>query len=487
VSARGPVILAIDLGTTEAKAGLIGADGRLVGRARASYPIDVDTGHGRAEQDPEAWWAALVGVTRRLVGDDGERIAAVCIVGQGPTMVPVDAQGRATHPALTWMDSRATADAPELERATGLRGWSLGILPAARWLERNHPDAAAATRWYLNAWEWAAFRLSGVAAATRSFGQVLPEPAHVAAADLAADRLPPVADAGTMLGELTAAAAEALGLPAGLPVVAGTVDSFASFHGAGLTAAGDAVDTGGTSGGFAVYWDHAVQVPGIWAAPSPLPGRWFVGGAMTATGKALDWLDERVLAGGPGPDALIAEAASVPPGAGGLVFLPYLAGERSPIWDPAARGAFVGLTLAHGRPHLARAVLEAAALALRHLAAPIAEAGIRIDELTVTGGTARSDTWNQIKADVLQVPVAVPAVGEAAVLGAAILASVGLGWHADTLAAIRAMSRVDHRLEPDPAVRATYDELFAVYADLWPAIAPIVHRLGDLPPAGPYP
>jgi xylulokinase len=168
----------------------------------------------------------------------------------------------------------------------------------------------------------------------------------------------------------------------------------------------------------------------------------------------------------------------VPPAAGGLVFLPYLAGERSPIWDPAARGAFIGLTLAHGRAHLARAVLEAAALALRHLAAPIEEAGIRIEQLTVAGGTARGDTWNQIKADVLQVPVAVPAVREAAVLGAAILSSIGLGWHADTLAAIRAMTRVDHRLEPDSTLRATYDELFAVYTQLWPAIAPTVHRLG---------
>jgi len=478
VSARQPVILAVDLGTTEAKAGLIGADGQLVATARAGYPIDVDTGRGSAEQDPEAWWAALAAVTRELAAAGRERVAALCVVGQGPTMVPVDAEGRATHPALTWMDGRPAAEAPDLERVTGLRGWSLGIVPAARWLERNDPDAAAATRWYLNAWEWAAFRLSGVAAATRSFGQVLPEPADAAAAGLAAERLPPVVEAGSLVGELTPAAAEALGLPAGLAVVAGTVDSFASFHGAGLTDPGDAVDTGGTSGGLAVYWGHAVQVPGIWAAPAPLPGRWFVGGAMTATGKALEWLDGQVLAGGPGADALIAEAAGVPPAAGGLVFLPYLAGERSPIWDPAARGAFVGLTLAHGRAHLARAVLEAAALALRHLATPIAQAGIRIDELTVTGGTARGDTWNQIKADVLQVPVTVPAVREAAVLGAAILASIGLGWHADAPGAIRAMSRVDHRLEPDPSLRSTYDDLFAVYTQLWPAIAPIVHRLG---------
>ena len=205
---------------------------------------------------------------------------------------------------------------------------------------------------------------------------------------------------------------------------------------------------------------------------------------MTATGKAIDWLASSVLGGSATPDALIAEAASVAPGADGLVFLPYLAGERSPIWDPGARGAFVGLSLAHGRAHLARAVLEAAALALRHVAAPILAAGLRIDELVVTGGTARDDTWNRIKADVLGLTVAVPAARETAVLGAAIIGATAVGWHADVRAAIGAMVRIDHRLEPDPAPAARYDALYAAYTGLWPAIAPTVRSLRDLPRPG---
>jgi sugar (pentulose or hexulose) kinase len=260
------------------------------------------------------------------------------------------------------------------------------------------------------------------------------------------------------------------------------VDSFASFLGAGLLEAGDAVDTGGTSGGLAVYWDRLVAVPGSWVAPAPLPDRWIVGGAMTATGKALDWLADSVAGGTATPDSLLAEAAGVAPGADGLVFLPYLAGERSPIWDPGARGAFVGLTLAHGRAHLARAVVEAAALALRHVAAPILAAGLRIDHLVVTGGTARDDTWNRIKADVLGVPVAVPAVRETAVVGAAILGATAVGWHADVRAAIGSMVRIDHRLDPDPALAARYSALYDAYVGLWPAIAPTVRRLRELPP-----
>lgn len=476
--------MALDLGTTEVKGALVGRDGQVRAAARVGHPIDVDADGGRAEQDPDTWWRGIAAVCRTLMASEPAGVAAICCVGQGPTMVPVDQTGRSTHAAITWMDARPEREAADLADATGLAGWGLGILPAALWLERNDPVAASRTRWYLNAWEWAALRLGGTAVTTRSYGQVLPEVQRAVLAGLATERLPPVVDAGTVLGDVGAAAAEVLGLPRGVPVVAGTVDSFAGFHGAGLTDAGQAIDTGGTSGGLALYWDAPVEVPGSWVAPAPLPGRWFVGGAMTATGKALDWLDDSVLSGGPGSATLIAEAAAVPPGAAGLLFLPYLAGERSPIWQPHARGAFVGLTLAHGRAHLARAVLEAAALALRHVAAPILAAGLRIDELRVTGGTARGDTWNQIKADVLGVPVAVPAVRDTAVLGAAILAATGCGWQPDVRTAIDRMVRVDHYLEPSAAHRGTYDALFEAYVACWPAIAPIVRRLRELPPAG---
>ena len=488
MSAREQAILAIDLGTSEAKAGLITREGRLIGSARAGYPLEVDATAGRAEQDPDEWWRAIGQVTHDLADRGLADVAAVCCVGQGPTMVPVDDSGRANHAAITWMDTRSAADAAPLEAATGLTGWGLGILPAARWLEREVPAAAEQTHWYLNAWEWAAFRMTGVAAASRSFGQLLPDPSEAATAGLAADRLAPVVDAGSVVGRLTAEAATQLGLAVGTPVVAGTVDSFASFHGAGLIDAGGAVDTGGTSGGLAVYWHEAIRAEGVWVAAAPLPGRWLLGGAMTATGKALDWLAEAMVGGAPvgelslqGPEALIVEAAAVPAGADGLVFLPYLAGERSPIWEPQARGAFVGLTLAHGRAHLARAVLEAAAFALRHVATPIVDAGVTIRELRVTGGTARTDTWNQIKADVLVLPVAVPEIRESSLLGAAILAATGIGWRPDVPSGIREMVRIDHRLEPNPANRAAYDAAFEAYVALWPAIAPIVHRMRRVP------
>jgi xylulokinase len=289
--------------------------------------------------------------------------------------------------------------------------------------------------------------------------------------------VPPPRAFGERLGQLRSAAADALGLPAGIPVIAGVNDGTASMLGAGLRVAGDAVDTGGASGGLGIYADRPVAANGLFVAPAPLPGRWVVGGAMAALGASVDWLREDVLRGGVDAQALLAEAAAVPPGARGLVFLPYLAGERAPLFDEGARGAFIGLTLSTGRAELARAVLESAAFAMRSVADPLAAAGAPIRELRPAGRRTPGDAWARIKADVLGVPVGIPSVGESAVVGAAILAAAGVGAFADLESAVASMTSVADLIEPDPAAHASYDDLYAVYRDLWPAIAPTVHAL----------
>jgi xylulokinase len=470
-------VLAIDLGTGLLKAGIVGLDGRVLAEARATHPTD----HGpeQAEQDPLAWWAAVVaGAGDLRAGAHDARVVAVAVVGQGPTCVAATADGTPTRPAIAWLDRRPVDVREELAVATGRPGWTLGILPAALWIERNEPAVAARTTHYLAAWEWLAMRLSGVAAATVTAGQTLPDPTVLARVGLPTARIPPATPAGTAIGALGADAAAALGLEPGIPVVAGTNDAFASCLGAGLLEAGHAIDTGGSAGGLAIYAAREPRVPGAWVAPAPLPDRWLVGGAMAATGAALDWLRDDILGGAAATEALDTEAAAVPAGADGLLFLPYLAGERSPIWDADARGAFVGLTVGHGRGHLVRAVLEAAAHALRHVAEPIAAAGFPMSELRVCGGGARSATWNRIKADVLGVPVAVPEVTETAMLGAAMLGAVGIDARADLRAAIASMVRVAERIEPDPATRAIHDARHAVYRELYPALRAAMHQLG---------
>jgi xylulokinase len=198
---------------------------------------------------------------------------------------------------------------------------------------------------------------------------------------------------------------------------------------------------------------------------------------MAATGRAVDWFRVEVLRGAATTATLIEEAGAIPAGADGVVFLPYLAGERSPIWDPAARGAFVGLALGHGRGHLTRAILEASAFAIRHVAESILAAGAEVRSMRVCGGPARSETWNQIKADVTGFAVEVPVVLETAVAGSAILAATGIGAWPDLPAAIGGMTRSARRLVPNPATRARYDATYDAYRRLHPAIAPIVREL----------
>lgn len=483
-----PVVVGIDLGTTRTKVGILALDGAPLGMARAGHATDIDPVVGRAEQDPDQWWAGLGSATRQAIenaavaldrtGDALDPIA-ICVVGHGPTLAAVDAVGRPVRPAITWLDSRARQEQAELEVATGLRGWALGVLPAARWLERQEPEAAARAAWYLNSWEALALRLSGRAATTLvPGGSVVPRDA-IASIELDTARLAPGAPSGTQLARLLPEAARHLGLAAGTPVVAGLNDAFASFHGARMLVAGDAIDVGGTAGGFGVYSERPIQVPGGFTTPAPMPGLFSVGGAMAATGAALDWLVADVLGGAVATGALIEEASRVEPGADGLVFLPYLAGERSPLWDPSARGAFVGLTLRHGRAHMARAVLEAAALAIRHVAEPMLAAGIEVRAMRACGGPARSDVWNQIKADVTGFTVEVPRVRETAAVGAGILAALGVRAHPALVTAIEAMTAIDRTFQPDPDRGQVYDRVFDAYVSLHPAIAPVIRRAID--------
>lgn len=464
-------VLGLDLGTTEAKALLVGLDGTPLGLGRA--PIRTEHGaDGRAEQDPRDWWRAIAAAVQAIEAlgpdatdpdsEDAVQVAAICGVGQGPTLAVVDEDASPLRAAITWQDRRAGG------------GW--GILPKIAWLGREDPDAAAEARWLLTSWDALGLWLTGEAAQTLQGHETAMAADALEAAGVRAAQVAAPLPFGQPLGWLRAEVAGALGLPAGIPVVAGVNDGTASMLGAGLRDPGDAVDTGGTSGGIGIYTDHEIVVPGLFVAPAPLPGRWVVGGAMAATGAAVDWI--RGVTGHTWTtDELFAAAAAVPAGAGGLVFLPYLAGERAPIDDERARGAFVGLTLAHRGEHLARAVLEAGAFALRHVAEPLVAAGAPLRELRLAGRPSPDDAWARIKADALGVPVAIPRIGNTAVLGAAILAAAGTGLHPGLEAAVVAMTGIDRRIDPDPALRARYDELFAVYRDLYPALAPSMHAL----------
>ena len=275
--ASTPAVLGLDLGTSEAKAALVGLDGQLLGLGRGTYPTDVGA-DGRAEQDPRDWWAALAVATRSLAGElQGADVLGVCAVGQGPTLVAVDEAARPVRPALTWQDRRA-----------GAGGY--GLLPRMAWLAREDPDGAARARWLLASWDAVGLWLTGEAVTTVQAHEALPSPEELAAAGVPGDVIAPALAFGSRLGSLRPEAAAALGLTAGIPVIAGVNDGAASMLGAGLREPGDAVDTGGTSGGIAIYADRPVTVGRSFVSPAPLAGLWVVGGAMAALGASVDWM-----------------------------------------------------------------------------------------------------------------------------------------------------------------------------------------------------
>jgi xylulokinase len=392
----------------------------------------------------------------------------------------VDDAFRPIGRALTWLDWRARAEAQRLGERAGRPLAPHAFIAKVSWLRQTAPAAYRAARWFCQAWDFIALQLTGTPAASTSPGIAPWSAEWIEVAELDTDKFPPLHLMGDRLGAVTAAAARATGLPAGLPVIGGISDYFEGLIGSGAVAPGLACDHGGTSQSFNVCWDKPVNGQGIFCTPSFSAGQWYVGGPVSTTGKALAWWCTDVLGGAPDDGVLLAEAEAVPAGSESLVFLPYLAGERAPLWDPHARGVFFGLELGHRREHMTRAVLEAVAYALRHLIEHIEAAGAEVREIRACGGQARSEAWCRIKADVTGRPLAVPEFAEAGVLGAAMIAGLGVGAVESYTGAARQMVRRRQVIEPDPVRHAHYQGLYRLYRDLYEALRPLNERLQAL-------
>ena len=506
------LFLGLDLGTSAVKAGLFDAEGNLLRRARRAYPLY--TPHpGWVEQEPEEWWAAACDALQEvLAGGDAGRVAAVGLSGQAPSQVLVAADGTPLGRAIVWSDRRAVAEAAWLaERVTPeqARAWTgcafiTGVSqPPARllWLKAHRPDDWARCAAVVQPKDFVAHRLTGRAATdvnsafylfnhlsplSMGKGQVGSGTGQYAAdllilLGVEPEKMPPVLEPTGVAGHVTPEAASVTGLRTGTPVVTGTIDAWCDIIGCGGIAPGCAVDVAGTSEVVALVTEQPVDGEGVFGALLA-EGCYWVGGPMQAGGAVLAWM-ARCFYGQERPDLglLEAEASAVTAGAEGLLFLPYLQGERAPVWDPTARGAFVGLTSRHTRATCARAAYEGVAFAVRDLLERCrAAAGIAPKVLRVSGGGSASAFWNQVKADVTGLPVQRVAVPDAACLGAALLAAIGVGFFQDLDEAAGAMVRVGDIFDPIPAHVSRYDELFAAWRQLYPALHSIFSRLDDL-------
>ena len=490
-----PVFLGIDVGTSGVKAILVAPSGEVV--AATTVPLELATPHpGWAEQDPEAWWAASVAAIRDVGRKaQGHQPVSVGISGQMHSSVFLDRSGSVIRPALLWCDGRTTAECRDITAAAGgeeqLRDWVRNpalegfTLPKVLWLRRHEPAAYERLATVMLAKDFIRLRLTGVPATEPSdaSGTLMFDPARLEwsaplldAVGVSQALLPAVGGSSEVLGRVTADVATLTGLPVGLPVVGGGADNACGAAGVGVVSPGEAVASWGTSGTVLAPIAQPLVDPALRAHTfcHVVPNIWYLMGVVLSAGGAVTWYRENFAPPPPGAsqrDAHInEEAEAIAPGAEGVTFLPYLQGERTPHRDASARGAFTGLSLAHSRAHLSRAVLEGVAFALRDSLAILQGLGLSPASLLLTGGGARAPFIRRLQAEVYGLPVMTVNREEGPAYGAALLGAVGVGAFANLAAAARATLTRGPLEPPGEGRHEMYDEPYRRFRRLYPAL-----------------
>jgi xylulokinase len=498
---QNKLLLGLDISTTGAKALLVDLAGNVV--SSASSPLKLSTPRPLwSEQNPSDWWDGMAASIRQALagaGRSGEDVLAVGMTGQMHGLVLLDERGEVLRPAILWNDQRTGPQCDEIRERIGrerliqitgndaLTGFTA---PKVLWVAENEPDVYAKAHHILLPKDYIRFKLTGEYAMDRAggAGTILFDlktrtwsPEVLEALDIPSEWLPPTFEGPEVTGVVTAEAAKATGLAEGTPVVGGGGDQAAQAVGVGAVESGIIALTLGTSGVvFATTEAPLIQPEGrLHAFCHSVPGRWHFMGVMLSAAGSLQWYRD-TLAPGVDFDDLVSAAESIPPGSNGLLFLPYLTGERTPYPDPLARGAWVGLTVRHTQAHLTRAVLEGVSFGIRDSFTLIQEAGLgEIKQVRISGGGAKSPLWRQIMADVLGVELVTVNTTEGAAYGAALLAGVGASLFDDVISACEATIKITGRTSPGGNVEV-YNQYYPHYRALYPALTAEFDAIAEL-------
>jgi xylulokinase len=483
-------LLGIDIGTSGTKTLLIDEEGRIVASASSEYPLSTPQ-PGWAEQDPEDWYRATVETVRNVLsstGISGGDIAGIGLSGQMHGAVFLDAKNQVIRPSILWCDQRTAAECTEITERVGkdelvritcnpaLTGFQA---PKVVWLKNHEPEKYARVRKVLLPKDYIRFRLTGDFAtevSDASGTSFLDVPNRdwsegiLNALEIPLQWLPPVYESDVPSAKISVQAAEATGLAPGTPVVGGGGDQAAGAVGNGIVETGIISSTVGTSGVVFAFSDRPGYDPQLRVHTfcHAVPGKWHVMGVMLSAGGSLRWLRDTL--GLSGYDRINELAAQAPVGSEGLIFLPYLTGERTPYPDPDARGVFFGLSLRHGQPHLVRSVMEGVAYGLRDTFEIFEEMGVPMTQARASGGGARSEIWRGIQADVTGRTHVTINVDEGPAYGVALLAGVGAKVWPSVEDACRSTIRVVSETEPNPANVSAYQDFYPIYRGLYPAV-----------------
>lgn len=490
--------LGLDVGTSGVKAILVSATGDV--EAQATTPLQMQTPHpGWAEQDPEAWWqASIASIKTVLAAKPNARVLSIGISGQMHSSVFLDAQGSVIRPALLWCDGRTTAECKEITEKVGgesrlrdlasnpaLEGFTL---PKVLWLRNHEPQAFSRLATVMLPKDFIRYRLTGALATEPSDASatLMYDTARLRwsteileAVGLSQAIVPHVGGSSEVLGKVHVDAAGLTGLQVGTPVVGGGADNACGAAGVGAVTPGEAVASWGTSGTVLAPTLEPRVDPGLRAHTfcHVAPGVWYLMGVVLSAGGAFAWYRDQfardLTSTGEANERLNAEAAAIPPGAEGVTFLPYLQGERTPHRDASMRGALIGLSLAHSRAHVTRAVIEGVCFALRDSVSILADLGLAPEQMLLTGGGAKSAFIRKLQSEIFGVPVSTVNREEGPAYGAALLAAVGVGAFPDLAAAARATVSRGAIERPDPAVHAAYDEPYRRFRGAYGAARPV--------------
>lgn len=482
----GNLLLGIDIGTSACKVAVFEKSGKVLAQSNQPYQLYYPN-PGWVEQNPEEWWNAICDGIQDVLCRSGiapEDIAGIGIDGQSWSAIPVDRDGNCLHNSPIWMDTRARDICKRVVDEVGFdtifevggNGFEPSYTtPKMIWFKENMPEVYEKTYKFLQSNSYIAMKLTGVMTQDKSQGYGIHffdmktcayNEELAEKLGLSVDKVPDIVSCHQVIGEVTKEAAKRTGLAAGTKVVAGGLDAACGTLGAGVYLPGQTQEQGGQAGGMSICVDKALAHPKLILSPHVVPDNWLLQGGTVGGGGVLRWFKQE-LGGDASFDDLTKLAEEVAPGSDGVVFLPYMAGERSPIWNPDAKGVYYGLGFDKTKGHMIRAALEGVAFSLEHNMRTAAETGVKVDELIAMGGASNSILWTQIKADVTGKTIKVPTSDTATTLGAAILAGVGVGVYESFEEAVKETIVITRVQEPDMENYEKYKKSMELYLKLY--------------------
>lgn len=488
-------LLAIDQGTSGCKTTLFDIDGQVIGSETRSYKTTYPKVNW-AEQNPVDWWDAICKNIQKIIKEtriNPKNIVGIGIDGTGWACLPIDKDGQVLHPAMIWLDRRAEKEAEWMKKNIGesalieLCGNPVDpayITPKILWLKNNYPELYAKTYKFLQSNAYIAYKLTGQISQDLSQGYGFHffdikkgeyNQKIAKKLGISLNLLAPIVSCQQVVGEVHEVAAKLTGLTPGIPVVAGGLDAACCSLGAGVINVGQTQEQGGQAGGMSIVLDQPRIHPKLVLGYHVIPGKWLLQGASTGGGGTLNWFNKELgyqeksigeLRGVSSFAVMSEEAETIQPGSDGLIFLPYMAGERSPLWNSNAKGVYYGLSFNKTRAHMIRSTMEGVAFSLKHNLETAMEVGSDVSILSSVGGSANSKVWTQIKADVTQKTIEVPFSDHATTLGAALLAGVGVGVYKDIESAVEKTVKIQRLHQPNKENQLIYEKQYRLYKKL---------------------